>query len=175
MHSARLRRRAARLSVPIVCVVNSVVFGTAAGAQIPQPRPEINIKLPELEVYQIKPQNDPVRAGGIVVIAIGVRNNGTASAAFDYAIGPKDRSAVWVTANGTTLAAGKVTIGGIKMTYAQAQNYFRTTLGAKNPGGFQTVCFGIFLLRDGSKDPFTDPNNANHQKEQCLKFEFPIM
>ncbi len=175
MHAVHRRRGAIRFTAPVAFVVSSVVFCTAAGAQLPQPRPDLTLKLPELEIYQIRPQADPVRAGSSVAIAIGVRNNGTASAAFDYAIGPKDRSAVWVTGNGVTLLAGKTTIGGIKMTYAQAYNYFRTTLGAKNPGGLQTVCFGVFLVRDGSKDLFTDRDNTNHQKEQCLKFEFPIL
>lgn len=175
MHPVLLRAGSVRhLAAALALVVWGAASAESAAAQLPKPSPDLSIRLPELEVYQIRPQSNPVPAGSEVVIAIGARNNGTASAAFDYALGPKNRSAVWVIGNGATLSPGKTHIGGIRMTYSQAYNYFRSTLGANNPGGMQTVCFGVFLLRDGSKDLFLDGNNPNHQKEQCLKFEFPI-
>lgn len=175
MHPVHLRRAGVRpLAAALALVVGSAMSARTADAQLPRTTPDYTLKLPELEIYHIKSASDPVRAGSDVGIAIGIRNNGTASGTFDVAIGPKDRSAVWGVGNGATLSPGKSTIAAVRMTYIQAMHYFQSTLAANNPGGVQTVCFGVFLLRDGTKDLFTDANNSNHQKTHCLKFEFPI-
>ena len=124
----------------------------------------------ELEIYKFLGSTDHVswkdREAGAwgddLAIAVGVTNHGGRPATFDYAIGSCRGHNVWATAQGVQLKPGEKHVTAFRITHKELVGHAPANVATNK------TCIGIFLLKDGSKDLFSDGNIPNHDKQHTV-------
>jgi hypothetical protein len=132
-------------------------------------RPDLKLAPAELEIHQIRATSELGSYTVDLQVLAGVRNNGSGPGAFDYALGSRDLRYVYFTAPGTTLASGGVHAGAIRVPYKDVL----AASGGGTPSSLVEVCYGLFLIKAGSRDGWADSNNPNHRKSVCTKVRIP--
>ena len=128
---------------------------------------------PELEIYKILPSAKQYDYGARVVFLVGARNLGKASTGFDYALSlSKSNTAPWEMQKGVELSAGDLHFTGFVVAYDHlVHEYLR--IHPKSTGK-QQVCPNFWLVKQGTKDLYRDPDMPNHQKQSCVTVMIPI-
>ena len=128
---------------------------------------------PELEIYKILPSAKQYDYGARVVFLVGARNLGKASTGFDYALSLSgSNTAPWQIQKGVELSAGDQHFTGFVIAYDHlVHEYLRIH---PRSTGKQQVCPNFWLVEQGTKNLFRDPNMPNHQKRYCVTVMIPI-
>ncbi len=147
-------------------VAIGLLLPVGAQAQIISTKPKVNLPSPpELEVYTYRIYDDSVGIKDALKLVAAVRNNGVMQGSFDFALGSTRMDAVWFRASGTTLDGGERTLGSFSIPWQALSNQ----LGYSQANGWQDTCLGIFLVRQGSTDAWSDADIPNHRKRVCFK------
>ncbi len=131
--------------------------------------PDLRLAPAELEIHQIRATGELSSYTVDLQVVAGVRNNGKGPGAFDYALGSRDLRFVYFTTPGTTLAGGGVHAGAFRIPYKRVLE----ASGGGAPNSLVEVCYGLFLVKAGSRDGWADTNNPNHRKSVCTKVRIP--
>lgn len=149
-----------------IAVASVLLVPIAVRAQVPKtPLPNYTLRTPpELEVYAYRVYDDSVGVKDALKMVVAVRNNGQLPGSFDYALGSTSMDAVWWRATGSQLDEGERYLGTFNIPYSAVAN----RLGTARATGWQKTCLGVYLVKQGSTDAWTDADNPNHRKQACF-------
>jgi hypothetical protein len=158
-----------RVSLAVAALGVGLACMAPAHAQNQPTAPDLRLAPAELEIHKVSSTSELKDYTVDLQILVGARNNGKGPGAFDYALGTSDLRYVYFTAKGALLAGGQVHANAFRVPFKTVL----TASGGGTPSSLVEVCYGLFLVKAGSKTGWTDSNNPNHRKQVCTKVRIP--